>query len=158
MQRAVLFASDLAARGLDFPIIDWVVQADAPEDAATYVHRVSRKARYAKGGHALLLLLPSEEQGMLEAVKARGIEIPTIKELFLQFQENNEVFVDKTVEAVLSACAVPIRLKLRSHSLSSFAFALLSTSRLALSDNVYQHKNRRHVAAVRSVDPSFIPF
>jgi ATP-dependent RNA helicase DDX10/DBP4 len=79
MQHAVLFATDLAARGLDFPSIDWIVQADAPEDAATYVHRVGRTARYAKGGHALLLLLPSEEQGMLEALKARGIEIPTIK-------------------------------------------------------------------------------
>jgi len=75
----VLFATDLAARGLDFPSINWVVQADAPEDAATYVHRVGRTARYAKGGHALLLLLPSEEQGMLDALKARGIEIPTIK-------------------------------------------------------------------------------
>ena len=79
MQHAVLFATDLAARGLDFPSIDWVVQADAPEDAATYVHRVGRTARYAKGGHALLLLLSSEEQGMLEALKARGIEIPSIK-------------------------------------------------------------------------------
>jgi ATP-dependent RNA helicase DDX10/DBP4 len=79
MQNAVLFATDLAARGLDFPSIDWVVQADAPEDAATYVHRVGRTARYAKGGHALLLLLPSEEQGMLDALKARGIEIPSIK-------------------------------------------------------------------------------
>jgi hypothetical protein len=37
IQHAVLFATDLAARGLDFPSIDWVVQADAPEDAATYL-------------------------------------------------------------------------------------------------------------------------
>jgi ATP-dependent RNA helicase DDX10/DBP4 len=42
------------------------------------MHRVGRTAPYAKGGHALLLLLPSEEQGML-ALKARGIEIPTVK-------------------------------------------------------------------------------
>ncbi|KAH9045118.1 DEAD-domain-containing protein [Lactarius hengduanensis] len=79
MQHAVLLATDLAARGLDFPSIDWVVQADAPEDAATYVHRVGRTARYVKGGQALLLLLPSEEQGMIEALKARGIEIQSIK-------------------------------------------------------------------------------
>ncbi|KAH8985950.1 DEAD-domain-containing protein [Lactarius hatsudake] len=72
MQHAVLLATDLAARGLDFPSIDWVVQADAPEDAATYVHRVGRTARYAKGGQALLLLLPSEEKGMIEALKARA--------------------------------------------------------------------------------------
>jgi ATP-dependent RNA helicase DDX10/DBP4 len=37
MQHAVLFATDLAARVLDFPSIDWVVQADSPEDAATYL-------------------------------------------------------------------------------------------------------------------------
>jgi hypothetical protein len=37
IQHAVLFATDLAARGLDFPSIDWVLQADAPEDAATYL-------------------------------------------------------------------------------------------------------------------------
>lgn len=79
MKHAVLLATDLAARGLDFPSIDWVVQADAPEDAATYVHRVGRTARYAKGGQALLLLLPSEEKGMTEALKARGIEIQSIK-------------------------------------------------------------------------------
>lgn len=79
MKHAVLLATDLAARGLDFPSIDWVVQADAPEDAATYVHRVGRTARYAKGGHALLLLLPSEEKGMTEALKARGVEIQSIK-------------------------------------------------------------------------------
>jgi superfamily II DNA/RNA helicase len=70
MQHAVLFMLDLAARGVDFPSIDWVVQADAPEDAATYVHRVGRTARYAKGSRVLLLLLPSEEQGMVEALKS----------------------------------------------------------------------------------------
>ena len=37
MQHTVLFATDLAARVLDFPSIDWVVQADSPEDAATYL-------------------------------------------------------------------------------------------------------------------------
>jgi hypothetical protein len=33
----VLFATNLAARGLDFPSIDWVVHADTLEDAATYL-------------------------------------------------------------------------------------------------------------------------
>ncbi len=42
---ACLFATDIAARGLDFPGVDWVVQVDCPEDVATYVHRVGRTAR-----------------------------------------------------------------------------------------------------------------
>jgi ATP-dependent RNA helicase DDX10/DBP4 len=35
----VLIATDIAARGLDFPDVDWVVQADCPEDVAAYIHR-----------------------------------------------------------------------------------------------------------------------
>ena len=45
-QRAVLFATDIAARGLDFPVVEWIVQLDCPEDANTYIHRVGRTARY----------------------------------------------------------------------------------------------------------------
>ncbi len=46
----MLFATDIAARGLDFPTVDWVVQADCPEDVPSYIHRVGRTARYIAGG------------------------------------------------------------------------------------------------------------
>ena len=36
----MLLATDIAARGLDIPGVDWVVQLDAPEDVQTYIHRV----------------------------------------------------------------------------------------------------------------------
>ncbi|KII91775.1 hypothetical protein PLICRDRAFT_173579 [Plicaturopsis crispa FD-325 SS-3] len=76
---SVLFATDIAARGLDFPSVDWVVQVDAPEDADTYIHRVGRTARYESKGKGLLLLLPSEEEGMLKALAAKGVEVAKIK-------------------------------------------------------------------------------
>uniref|UniRef100_A0A8C7KTV6 ATP-dependent RNA helicase n=1 Tax=Oncorhynchus kisutch TaxID=8019 RepID=A0A8C7KTV6_ONCKI len=41
-KNAVLFATDIAARGLDFPAVNWVLQFDCPEDANTYIHRVGR--------------------------------------------------------------------------------------------------------------------
>lgn len=75
----MLLATDLAARGLDFPSVDWVVQVDAPEDAETYIHRVGRTARYESAGHGLLLLCPSEEEGMLKALEKKGIEVSKIK-------------------------------------------------------------------------------
>lgn len=78
-QHAVLFATDIAARGLDFPSVDWVVQVDAPEDAETYIHRVGRTARYDSSGKGLLLLLPSEEEGMLAALEKKGVTIENIK-------------------------------------------------------------------------------
>ena len=56
-QHAALFATDIAARGLDFPAVDWVVQVDAPESRDTYIHRVGRTARYHAHGKALLLSL-----------------------------------------------------------------------------------------------------
>ncbi|KAI0268056.1 P-loop containing nucleoside triphosphate hydrolase protein [Russula aff. rugulosa BPL654] len=48
MQDTELFATDLVARGLDFPCIDWVVRADAPEDAATYLGAWKR-VEYCRG-------------------------------------------------------------------------------------------------------------
>jgi ATP-dependent RNA helicase DDX10/DBP4 len=59
---AVLLASDVCARGLDFPHVDWVIQLDAPEDRDMYVHRVGRTARYRSGGKSLLFVTPSEEK------------------------------------------------------------------------------------------------
>ena len=58
---SVMFATDVASRGLDFPSVDWVVQVDAPEDYDMYVHRVGRTARFQQDGQALLLLDPAEE-------------------------------------------------------------------------------------------------
>jgi ATP-dependent RNA helicase DDX10/DBP4 len=78
-QHAVLLATDIAARGLDFPAVDWVLQIDAPEDADTYVHRVGRTARYQSKGNSLLFLLPSEEQGALAALEKKRIAPEKIK-------------------------------------------------------------------------------
>eukprot|EP00842_Homolaphlyctis_polyrhiza_P000191 jgi/Hompol1/1172/HPOL_003007-RA len=78
-QEACLFATDIAARGLDFPAVDWVVQVDCPEDAATYIHRVGRTARYDSKGQALLLLTPSERDGMIELLTQKKVPIDEIK-------------------------------------------------------------------------------
>jgi len=78
-KHAVLFATDIAARGLDFPAVDWVVQLDAPEDAETYIHRVGRTARYERRGKGLLILVPSEEEGMKAALQRKNINIQKIK-------------------------------------------------------------------------------
>lgn len=56
-----LFCTDLAARGLDIPNIDWVVQFDAPQDPSAFIHRVGRTARLGKSGKALVFLQPNEE-------------------------------------------------------------------------------------------------
>uniref|UniRef100_A0A7S4ABZ6 ATP-dependent RNA helicase n=2 Tax=Pseudo-nitzschia australis TaxID=44445 RepID=A0A7S4ABZ6_9STRA len=57
----VLFATDVAARGLDVTDIDWVVQVDAPQDPSQFVHRVGRSARAGRQGSSLLFLTDKEE-------------------------------------------------------------------------------------------------
>lgn len=56
-----LFATDVAARGLDVSDIDWVVQVDAPQDPSQFVHRVGRSARAGRQGSSLLFLTEKEE-------------------------------------------------------------------------------------------------
>jgi ATP-dependent RNA helicase DDX10/DBP4 len=77
-KNACLLATDVAARGLDFPAVDWVVQVDCPEDADTYIHRVGRTARYEHKGRAVLFLDPSEEAGMLRALEKKKVAIEKI--------------------------------------------------------------------------------
>ncbi|KAH9827916.1 ATP-dependent RNA helicase DBP4 [Teratosphaeria destructans] len=73
-----LFATDVVARGLDFPAVDWVVQVDCPEDPDTYIHRVGRTARYERNGRAVLFLDPSEEKGMLQRLEQKRVPIEKI--------------------------------------------------------------------------------
>ncbi|XP_058983647.1 probable ATP-dependent RNA helicase DDX10 [Musca domestica] len=74
----VLFATDIASRGLDFPSVNWVVQLDCPEDVTQYIHRAGRSARNKTRGESLLVLLPSEEEGMIEELGKKSISVRKI--------------------------------------------------------------------------------
>ncbi|RPB14162.1 DEAD-domain-containing protein [Morchella conica CCBAS932] len=73
-----LFATDVVARGLDFPAVDWVLQVDAPEDAETYIHRVGRTARFEKMGRAVLFLAPSEEGAFVARLVAKKVPVARV--------------------------------------------------------------------------------
>ena len=71
----ILLCTDVAARGLDIPDVDWIVQFDPPDDPKEYIHRVGRTARGEGGkGHALMILRP-EELGFLRYLKQANVPL-----------------------------------------------------------------------------------
>jgi len=97
-EAAVLFATDIAARGLDFPGVDWVVQLDCPEDSTTYTHRAGRTARYESAGEALLVLTESEEEGMVTQLEAARIPVDKI-----EVNPSKQQTVDRKMAALLAS-------------------------------------------------------
>ncbi|KAH7931733.1 hypothetical protein HPB51_029761 [Rhipicephalus microplus] len=61
MHKGVLVCTDVMARGVDIPDVQWVVQYDAPKSSSSFIHRCGRTARMGNEGNAVLLLMPSED-------------------------------------------------------------------------------------------------
>ncbi|KAI0071157.1 DEAD-domain-containing protein [Panus rudis PR-1116 ss-1] len=73
-ESGILLCTNVAARGLDIPRVDWIVQYDPPDDPRDYIHRVGRTARAGKGGQSLLFLLKSE-LGFLRYLKEANVPL-----------------------------------------------------------------------------------
>ena len=103
-ETGILLCTDVAARGLDIPAVDWIVQYDPTDDPRVrprrgalvvsqprltpwtvsmqrrlaslqeYIHRVGRTARAGSRGRALLFLVPSE-LGFLRYLKAARVPL-----------------------------------------------------------------------------------
>lgn len=90
-KQGTLICTDVAARGLDIPAVDWIVQFDPPDDPRDYIHRVGRTARGANGkGRSLMFLQPSEVGFLIQLKEARvpvvEFEFPVKKIVNVQSQ------------------------------------------------------------------------
>ncbi|XP_017767100.1 PREDICTED: probable ATP-dependent RNA helicase CG8611 [Eufriesea mexicana] len=81
----VLLCTDVAARGLDVPKVDCVVQYTGPTSARDYVHRIGRTARAGSSGSATIFLTPPEIE-FVRMLESRRIRIR---------QENMDDVLDK---------------------------------------------------------------
>ena len=110
----ILLATNVAARGLDIPKVDWIVQFDPPDEPREYIHRVGRTARGTNSiGRALLMLLP-EELGFLRYLKEAKVtlneyEFPTNKMSNVQAQLEKLVSKNYYLNKVRAARALCVR-------------------------------------------------
>ena len=58
----ILVATDVAARGLDIPHIEHVINYDIPQNPEDYIHRIGRTARAGSKGSALTFLSPEDQK------------------------------------------------------------------------------------------------
>ncbi|KAL9191500.1 hypothetical protein ACHAXT_001206 [Thalassiosira profunda] len=75
---AILFTSDVSARGIDYPDVTQVIQVGMPESREQYIHRLGRTARAGKEGKGLLVLFPFEARFLSEL---RGLDVPSNEDL-----------------------------------------------------------------------------
>ncbi|KAK3282443.1 ATP-dependent RNA helicase ddx18, partial [Cymbomonas tetramitiformis] len=74
-KEGIMLCTDVAARGLDIPAVDWIIQYDPPDDPREYIHRVGRTARgQGTTGRALLFLIP-QELGFIRYLKEARVPV-----------------------------------------------------------------------------------
>ncbi|XP_037943167.1 probable ATP-dependent RNA helicase DDX55 homolog [Teleopsis dalmanni] len=149
--KAILLCTDVLARGLDVPEIDWVLQWDPPSNAASFVHRVGRTARQEQYGNALVFLLPSEDAYItflkinqkvqlraLENCDFDSIELKSTLKKIHTLQVSDKAIYDKAVRAFVShvraytkhECNAILRLKDLDLGAMGTAYGLLQMPRM----------------------------
>lgn len=78
----ILVSTDIAARGLDIPNVDNIIQYHLPETEDNYIHRSGRTARWDKSGTVFFILAPDEK--LPEYVKAEIEEFQLSNDISLK--------------------------------------------------------------------------
>ena len=77
---AVLLTTDVAARGLDVPAVDLVVQVDPPSDPKVFLHRCGRAGRAGRKGLSVAFLQPGREEDYVPFLEVRKTPIERLSD------------------------------------------------------------------------------
>ncbi|XP_006015170.1 ATP-dependent RNA helicase DDX55 isoform X1 [Alligator sinensis] len=138
----ILVCTDVMARGIDIPEVNWVLQYDPPRSASAFVHRCGRTARIGHVGSALVFLLPMEESyvnflsinqkcPMQEMKPSKNVVdlLPKLKSMALAdravFEKGMKAFVSYVQAYAKHECSLIFRVKDLDFASLARGFALL---------------------------------
>jgi ATP-dependent RNA helicase DDX55/SPB4 len=75
----ILLTTDVAARGLDIPQVDLVIQIDPPSDPKVFLHRCGRAGRAGRKGLSVIFLQPGREEDYIPFLEVRKTPISLLK-------------------------------------------------------------------------------
>ena len=78
-QMSILVATDVAARGLDIPKLNYVFNYELPDEPDNYIHRIGRTGRAGETGVAYTLCCQEDLPRLFEIEKLLGKEIPELQ-------------------------------------------------------------------------------
>ncbi|RSL84235.1 ATP-dependent rRNA helicase SPB4 [Fusarium oligoseptatum] len=93
----ILLTTDLAARGLDIPQVDLVVQIDAPSDPKVFIHRSGRAGRAGRKGLAVVMLHPGREEDYVKFLEIRKTPIVELEKPEVITSEDGAVATTKKI-------------------------------------------------------------
>ncbi|CCW60415.1 unnamed protein product [Phytomonas sp. EM1] len=160
-EKGVLFCTDVAARGLDIPKVEWILQYDPPLDPTEYIHRIGRTARAGNVGNSLLFLAP-EEANFIPYLSRFGIKLeeypmpaklPDIQEKLNHVLQLDEVVAKSAVSAFRAHVGAYqshiLKETFNVHQLNldrlATSFALTTTPHITLPKNAADQKKQEYV-------------
>ncbi|KDE03407.1 hypothetical protein MVLG_06123 [Microbotryum lychnidis-dioicae p1A1 Lamole] len=100
-KHSILFATDIAARGLDFPSVDWVVQVDCPEDVETEEAGMVKRLEAKKVDIGKIKANAAKRQSVQSQLQNAAFQFPEIKFLaqraFISYVRSIYLQKDKTI-------------------------------------------------------------
>ncbi|XP_077318054.1 ATP-dependent RNA helicase DDX55 isoform X1 [Lithobates pipiens] len=147
LDSGILVCTDVMARGIDIPEVNWVIQYDPPSSASAFVHRCGRTARIGHYGSALVFLLPMEESYVsflsinqkcplqeMADFKCTVDHLPKLKSMALcdraMFEKGMKAFVSYVQAYAKHECNLIFRVKDLDFTSLAHGFALLKMPRM----------------------------
>jgi ATP-dependent RNA helicase DDX47/RRP3 len=95
-EKHILVATDVASRGLDIPLVDFVINYDIPPHGKDYIHRVGRTARAGRTGRAISLVSQYDVELFQKVEKLLGRQLEALAGVQ---QEHVLLLLDRVSEA-----------------------------------------------------------